>query len=582
MTKNSRVDAAWRDGLIIGLVYAFSWGALLVNRGLYWDDWTLSGLSPASLLQGSDEIGMMPWFGKLVAGLFLLPLPGLVGHILVFFAYLLTTLLLHAVLRRTPGLSRMDALVAALTFAVLPVNYARIALVDLNYGLSLVAFLAATWLLVRYLEVGGPARRVASLGLFVLSFSTESLLVLYAMPIALGGFIVWKSAKVPIRSFVPRHVDFLALPVVFWLVKAAFFAPTGVYTGYNAVTLRGLAKVPRAMIPIPYDVLFEPLHRAALVAGLLGLVVGAGTAVWLLRRSRNEEQGSLVSAPILALIGVAALGLGVFPYLAVGKVPTIWDWSSRHQLLVPIGAGLMAAAAIRGVRGAGRAGPVIGVAVGLMLGMSAIADVRTLVAYQLDWFKQVALMDAARTIPAIGTARHIAIVDSSGSLNAMRRTYRFYEYNALFSAALGDTRRLISDAKSEPAAADVASYIPRQAYHMGEYVPSPVDLQLGVAAAGGRPGWQQVLRLVVLEATGSSAFETEASRLITVTASPVAAAAGRGSCVSRCFSRPQDVVAGGDATRSTPSAASDVVTIGCAERRPTGSPAMFGPPNPAC
>ena len=42
-TAGVRVDPVWRDRLVITLAYALAWGALLVNRGFYWDDWTLDG-----------------------------------------------------------------------------------------------------------------------------------------------------------------------------------------------------------------------------------------------------------------------------------------------------------------------------------------------------------------------------------------------------------------------------------------------------------------------------------------------------------------------------------------------------------
>jgi hypothetical protein len=508
-----------RDRLIIGLAYAFAWGAVLVNRGLYWDDWTLVGTSPAAVVHGFWEAGI-PWVGAFLAAIASMPLPGLVGHILVFCTYLLSALVLHAVLIRAPGLSRMDVLVVALTFAVFPVNYARIALVDLPYGVTFLAFLVATWLLVRYLEVGGLARRIAALCLFFCSFSTGSLLVLYIAPMALAVFIDWRSTRA-IRSFLPRYVDFVALPLIFWLLKATFFTPSGIYQGYNALTMQTLTQVPGSLRSIPFEVLVEPLARAITVAGLLGIVIGAGAAIWLQRRSRVVERSRFVSAPVLSIIGVAVLGLGVLAYLSVGRVPTIWDWSSRHQLLVPLGAGLLAAAAVRGLDGPGRVGPAIGLMVGLLLGVSAVADARTLVAYQADWFKQAALIDAARTIPAVRTARHIRVIDSSTAFNALGRTYRFYEYNALFSVAIGDASRLVSDGVHEPGLKDIGQFISRPGYHMDEYVPSPIDLELVVSSPDGYPGGLQVLRLVVLEALGSPSFEAEVSRLIDVRAIPV-------------------------------------------------------------
>ena len=519
-----RVDAISRDRLAIGIAYALAWAAMLVNRGLYWDDWSLAGQSSASIVQAFRELGM-PWLGILQAAILAMPSPGLVGHAVVFGTYLLSALILHAILCRTPGLSRLDALVAALTFAVLPVNYARIALIDLPYGLSLLAFLAATWLLIEYLDRGGLGRRIGALALYLLSFSTASLLILYAVPMALAAVIVWRSGKVSLRAFIPRHADFIAIPVVFWLLKSAFFAPTGAYEGYNALTLRGLSRVPRELLPIPAQTLGEPLVRAIAVGGLLGVAVGVVVAIWLFRRSRVVETGDFIAAPWLALIGVALLALGVVGYLAVDRIPTIWDWSSRHQLLVPLGAGLLAASAARGLRSRHLVARAVGLSVGLLIGISMVADARTLVAYQADWFKQVALMQAAKSDPAIQAARHIRVTDAATGLNTLRRTYRFYEYNAIFAEALGDTTRLVAPAGRDPAAKDVATFIPRPAYHMGQYVPSPIDLDLAISMPRGKPGGLEVLRLVVLEAFDPLAFESEVSDLIEVDTVPVASAA---------------------------------------------------------
>jgi hypothetical protein len=518
-----RLDPAWRDRLLIGLAYALAWGALIVNRGLYWDDWTLVGRTPASVVASFTELGL-PWAGYFHAAMLSLPLPGLVGHLVTFCAYLLATLLLHAILTRIPGLSRFDALVAALTFALLPVNYARIALIDLPYGLSLLAFLAATWLLVRFAEDGGLARRLAALALFAASFSTASLLILYVVPVAVAAWVAWRSGRRSVPSLVLRHADVLALPVVYWLVKAALFPASGVYEGYNALSVRGMLQVPQAMLAIPWQVLAEPLGRAVVVGGVLGIVVGVVAAIALLRRSRVEETGWVLPAPILALIGVAVLGLGVFAYLAVGRFPTIWDWSSRHQLLVPLGAGLLAAAAARGLRGGGAPGRALGLTVGLLLGISAIADARTLVAYQVDWFKQTALIEAARTLPELRTARHIRVIDDATELDALRRHYRFYEYNAMFSEVIGDTRRLVSSAAGEPSDADIVLFIPRPAYHMEQYVPSPVDLELHITPGDITGGELQALRLLLLEALGSPSFGAEVARLVDVGAGPVGGA----------------------------------------------------------
>jgi hypothetical protein len=522
-----------RDRLVIGLLYALAWGALLLNRGFFWDDWTLVGLSPAELTHAFSELGL-PWIGYVYVALFATPLPGLVGHVIVFGAYLLSTVLFHAILCRVPGLRRMDALVAALAFAVMPVNYARVALIDLTYALSLLAFLAATWLLLRYVADGGRARRIGALALYAYSFTTASLLVLYVMPLLVAAAVAQASTGRPLATIFLRHVDFLALPVVFWLLRSVFLRPSGVYEGYNALTLSGLARVPSLMLDIPRQVVLDPLARAAGAAGLVGLLAGAALAGWLLWRSRaaeadgSVEGGRSVPTIVLALVGAVVLALGVFAYLTVGRIPTIYDWSSRHQLLVPMGAGLLAAAVARGVTVGGPVGRAAGiVVVGIVLGISGVADARTLKAYQADWYKQVALIEWARDLPALKEARHIRVIDDATAFNTLRRTYRFYEYNALFSEALGDTRRLASLPGREPTPEELEEFVARPAYHMGQYVPSPVDLELRIEAADGVPGTLEVLRLIVAEATGSPTFGQDVDRLITVEATRVEARAAR-------------------------------------------------------
>jgi hypothetical protein len=134
-------------------------------------------------------------------------------------------------------------------------------------------------------------------------------------------------------------------------------------------------------------------------------------------------------------------------------------------------------------------------------------------------------MDAARAIPSMRTAHHVLVIDSSRKLNVLARTYRFYEYNALFSEAIGDTRRLASDGVNEPGPDEIARFISRPAYHMDQYVPVPVDLELRVTPADGTPGALRALRLLVLEALGSPSFGPEVSGLIEVRASPVAGSA---------------------------------------------------------
>jgi hypothetical protein len=159
--------------------------------------------------------------------------------------------------------------------------------------------------------------------------------------------------------------------------------------------------------------------------------------------------------------------------------------------------------------------------VGLLIGVSVVADARTLVAYQTDWFKQVALIEWARVLPELRDARHIRVIDDATRLDALRRTYRFYEYNALLSQALGDRRRFSSLTDREPSAEDLRDYISRPAYHMDEYVPGPVDHELRITPGEAQPGPLGLLSLLAAEAMDPLAFARDVRRLIEVEVAPV-------------------------------------------------------------
>ena len=132
-----------------------------------------------------------------------------------------------------------------------------------------------------------------------------------------------------------------------------------------------------------------------------------------------------------------------------------------------------------------------------------------------------AIAETVGTLPEMAAARHIRIVDTATAFDALRRTYRFYEYNAIFETATGDERRLAALRGSEPDPAKIDLLIARPAYHMRGYVPSPVDLELRISP-GERPGVLELLRLLGLEAVGSASFGPEVSKLIDIRATTIA------------------------------------------------------------
>lgn len=84
MTRAPRFD---RQLLWITAAYTAAWGLMLLNGGLYWDDWCMVGLST----QGAQKMGAMAgqfWQPYYWIMLDRLPMGWYVGHALTFLLFL--------------------------------------------------------------------------------------------------------------------------------------------------------------------------------------------------------------------------------------------------------------------------------------------------------------------------------------------------------------------------------------------------------------------------------------------------------------------------------------------------------------
>jgi hypothetical protein len=190
---------------------------------------------------------------------------------------------------------------------------------------------------------GAPAfgLRCLLLATFFLSFSLNSLLVAY-YSVALALFAlrlrswnwpdVFGSATRSIRSF----PDFLILPVVFWSWKKVFHPSTGAYADYNTPLLSvghlaaGFLEMYRQMIaPLAFEMLSSPIW-------IVGAVFAALAVLWMGCGKDPARRASDNLGPKLMTVGVLLFVASIFPYLAVGQIPSLFGWTSRNAILTPL------------------------------------------------------------------------------------------------------------------------------------------------------------------------------------------------------------------------------------------------------
>jgi hypothetical protein len=434
-----------------------SWGPLLFNTdGIYWDDWVLKGQPVEGVARLMLSLGALP---SAILHATLLSLGnGIVSYrVACFAATCAIALAIFGILVRLRGLGRTDAFLIAALALVFPVNQARIASINVPAQIYFALFMCAWYLSLRNLEERAFWRRVLALLFFVISFSAQSLLLFYVLPIAhlfcievgktsvAAPGTIWRKGVRWIRS----NIDFLLAPFVAYLIRAIFYSPARMYDGYNAITIEGLYtgtwKAVTALVPAFVDPIMASSPNLIVAA-----IFGGGALVLLLSRHFKSQAPDGISKRSFLLIagGLAAFVIGVYPYCAVDKIPYSSEWYSRYQLLVPFGAAILLFGLIK-VLSFGKRYVVL-TATAYFILTFAWADLRMLHDYRLDWKKQLAIIEGLKALEPARAARGGALlfVDNAADLNASERFFRFYELSGFLRRAYGDQTRfgtLLSD-----------------------------------------------------------------------------------------------------------------------------------------
>lgn len=513
----------------IALVYALTHTLGLLNRGLFWDDWVFWQQDKALVAQISRDMGST-WPTTINHLIFYSDAGITFARLLSYAALLCAALLLFGILRRLSPLSDNIAMWSAVIFVLYPGYTARQALVMVGYALCLALFLAAVWLLVRYAPSPGIPVRVVSALLFLLSFQTRSLLVMCALlPVVL--LMVDPPEAPGVRPLVKKLFSYseqFALPFIFWAVTRVWFQPRGLYAGYNQLGAEKIEVLPTLWWGVvhstPLSVIWArvtpDLSALATTAVLLIPLLLLGWRRWSMR----HDSGDLWRLDA----GIALMVLAIVPYAAVGKIPHFEAFDSRHQLLVPIGWGLIIATIAKAHVRATRASSVaVGICLAVVLSSFAAVHLQSYLGYQREWLKQQALIEAFKTSPEIQGASTILFVDHTPEWNAGHRSEsQHYEYNGMFAEAFGDQTRLGVDRAHYPHLPNafsrgLAELEGNRYYKLGNWrrhAPDHVvtiregklDLSPSVT----------VLRLTILDWTDRERLRAELSRAIVLEAKP--------------------------------------------------------------
>jgi hypothetical protein len=380
---------------------------VILNGGLFADDWLLFILKPGY----SVDLDFL-----LAAGhpfeFFLFNLanatrsPIAVMQVLTFASILAGALALRSITQRLQALTSLESVSCALMAFIYPGYQLWAGKGTASYVICYGIFFVAARLWVAALGNSATclyfAARMSALALFFVSFSLNSLMVVYAMMLP-AIVILHPRIRSPERSWpvqflravgllIRRYPDFLLLPVAFWWLLNIYFPRSGPYQDYyrlrfsDLAAWHGVGGFARWGIVERYNEAVTLLHSGKLLL-VVGLLVAS--ALLPLARPHAPWTRSELIVPIIAF-PVTFIAEAI-PYLLINVAPSAHFYETRHLLLFGLPAGFFIIALKRLCDNTlgWRSGAVV---LSLSIGLALTSLWNAHAFLQARWIKQLAII----------------------------------------------------------------------------------------------------------------------------------------------------------------------------------------------
>ena len=324
-------------------------GLVLINNGSYWDGgvlnffWETKNFHQLHVMFFSAGSPLTYFIHRLI---WLIPAGFAVSyHVVALSCFYLSACLFYRIIERYSS-SSLCAKIAALTFIIYPgCQLTNFSIMTPAYFLQMLFLMAWCFYIASSNTRGFSSLvcRLISLLLFVFSFSFNSLLCFYLVFILFHyssqnrnlTFFNFRRTLYFVRS----NIDFLLIPVLFWVFIKHYFPAYGDYANYNQIHFSNIINI-HSYSKFTWHSLYPLVFWFFCIVLAINLVSVMFAKVWRENLSRDVKKDysdvvlkdERVNYMFLMLMGVAAFFLAIFPYIAVGKIsPILWHF---QQLLL--------------------------------------------------------------------------------------------------------------------------------------------------------------------------------------------------------------------------------------------------------
>lgn len=450
-------------------------GLLLLNDGVYWDGWLIYDIFLEKdwndYYLWTSEIGDLPimsYFYRLLVKIF----PGVIfGYKLVaFLSITFSALFVYMICNELRLTNRKENLFIALLSLSYPAYQVSVELCVNQYSVCYCFFLLACLIAVKSKSkerIFHYFLRLCSLALFIISFRVNSLLVFY-----FGFFLIlvfdiqrrWEFSSISdaFSKIIQRRLDYLMLPFLYWIIVKFFFPAHAGYSGYNQPGGGSLLQIIYNFIMFLKNAVYAQLNTALInLINLPVLLVLCLFTTYYIYLTNSLDDKVFFKQKLrprsFLLFGFFLLVLGIFPYVAVGKVPLISGWRTRHALLIALPMAIIIVSFGR-LFFSNKKGSIskIGFTFLVILVLAfSLSSITYYISWQARWIKDRSVMTNLSDLKMKEDISIFWIKDKFpvGGENY----YRFYEWATMFKTVWGDESYIGLDQKKY-STASLASY----------------------------------------------------------------------------------------------------------------------------
>ena len=168
--------------------------------------------------------------------------------------------------------------------------------------------------------------------------------------------------------------------------------------------------------------------------------------VLLVRQNKNVNKKD----KYFFMFGFIAFFLGSFAYIAVGKMPSLYNWASRLQVLLPLGFSFILYYGIKWFANLLNIKENIKLFIYFLLLLSfSIFHVKEQIKYNIDWMYQQSIIENFKINDIVKNSSTFIVKNELGDKLVDSRRLGFYQLNGMAKVAFGNDKRFFPATEKE-------------------------------------------------------------------------------------------------------------------------------------